>query len=75
MNQPVILRMPWSYPMSLRSESFTAAWTASSELSTSWTLFPEWRMRSSSVGVAACGGAECAVYGGAGEHGVSSASV
>lgn len=26
-------------------------------------------------GGAACGGAECAVYGGAGEHGVSSASV
>lgn len=52
-----------------------AAWTASSEVSTSWTLFPEWRMRSSSVGGAACGGAECAVYGGAGEHGVKSASV
>lgn len=33
-----------------------AAWTASSELSTSWTLFPEWRMRSSSVGVAASAG-------------------
>lgn len=26
-------------------------------------------------GGAACGGAECAVYGGAGEHGVKSASV
>lgn len=55
-NQPVILRMPWSYPMSLRSESFMAAWTASSELSTSWTLLPEWRMRSSRVGVAASAG-------------------
>lgn len=55
-SQPAMLKKPCSRPMSLRSDTFIAAWTASGELSTWSSGKPEFWIRSCSVGVAAFAG-------------------